>query len=171
MQPDKSAKRNPLNAIFKWKAMRMSLQPPSAHLGYFFYNFSRLHSEWKKSETMPKTRTKNSQKEKKGPNKKKCLTVWERRCQDDGWGVLAHCGVQGPGTRGLDLDLNEIFGTALGEFIASNQQARNTEQLMTLQWKTKREIMSFPFVPVSPSINRNMQHTQSESAKSIPVLL
>lgn len=29
----------------------------------------------------------------KGPNKKKCLTVWtacERRCQDDGW-VLAHC--------------------------------------------------------------------------------
>jgi len=78
---------------------------------------------------------------------------------------------QEPKTRGLDLDLNEIFGTALGEFIASNQQARNTEQLMTLQWKTKREIMSFPFVPVSPSINRNMQHTQSESAKSIPVLL
>lgn len=70
----------------------------------------------------------------------------------------------------LDIDLNEIFGTALGEFIASNQQ-EHTKQLMTLQWKTKREIMSFPFVPVSPSINRNMQHTQSESAKSIPALL
>lgn len=93
------AKGNPLNAIFKWKAMRMSLQfilPLNLlHLLslLFFSNFSRLPGEWKKWKTMPKIGTMLAKKKGRVGTKR---SAWLSGAPLSGWWVSAvpgHCRV------------------------------------------------------------------------------